>query len=71
MMAIAGEIRSDARVASEGPALRGEKKNGSCKERSRGTGPRATVVEAASLHRRARACPSPSFALSKTVFKVL
>ena len=28
-------------------------------QRSRGTGPRATVVKAA-LHRRARACPSPS-----------
>ena len=27
--------------------------------RSRGTGPRATVVKAASLARRARACPSP------------
>ena len=30
-------------------------------QRSRGTGPRATIVQAASLHRRARACPSPSF----------
>ncbi len=29
-------------------------------QRSRGTGPRATVVKAAALHRRARACPSPS-----------
>ena len=28
-------------------------------ERSRGTGPRATVCKAVSLHRRARACPSP------------
>ena len=28
---------------------------------SRGTGPRATVGEAASFHRRARACPSPCF----------
>ena len=33
-------------------------------ERSRGTGPRATVVKAASLHRRARACPSPCTDLS-------
>ena len=28
-------------------------------ERSRGTGPRATVCQAAFFHRRARACPSP------------
>ena len=28
-------------------------------DRSRGTGPRATVCKAASFHRRARACPSP------------
>ena len=36
---LAGETRSPARVAGEGP--------------------RATVVKAASIHRRARACPSP------------
>ena len=29
------------------------------RERSRGTGPRATVCKAVSVYRRARACPSP------------
>ena len=29
------------------------------RERSRGTGPRATICKAVSLYRRARACPSP------------
>ena len=33
--------------------------------RSRGTGPRATVCQAASLHRRARACPSPCLGTGK------
>ena len=33
-------------------------------QRSRGTGPRATVKKTA-RHRRARACPSPAFALRK------
>ena len=30
-------------------------------QRSRGTGPRATVCKAVSFHRRARACPSPCY----------
>ena len=34
-------------------------------ERSRGTGPRATVSEAASVYRRARACPSPCLDLKQ------
>ena len=33
-------------------------------QRSRGTGPRATGPEAASPHRRARACPSPCFCVT-------
>ena len=34
-------------------------------ERSRGTGPRATVCKASALYRRARACPSPCLGRSK------
>ena len=36
-------------------------------ERSRGTGPRATVCQAVSFHRRARACPSPCLGQRKAL----
>ena len=49
---IAGETRSHARVASEGPRP-------TVIERSRGTGLRATGPKNPPFYRRARACPSP------------
>ena len=59
---LAGETRSDARLASEGP--RDTKKKRFSNDRG-GQAPALRVWSPPSLHRRARACPSPCIALRK------